>query len=150
MENDRKLLNIQEFLPYQLVSLSTKVSNDFAQVYEQQGQLTQPQWRTLSHTIHHQGITARAICDLANMDKSTVSRAIKQLQQRGLVALSENSQDKRAKLVVATAEGMELYRLLTPLARQWETLLLDCFTTEQKAQFAQLLAILDGKLAKQE
>ena len=147
MENDRKLLNIQEFLPYQLASLSTKVSNDFAQVYEQRT-ITQPQWRTLSHTIHHQGITARAICDLANMDKSIASRAIKQLQQRGLVALSENSQI--SGLSWWWRRLRELLSLLTPLARQWETLLLDCFTTEQKAQFAQLLAILDGKLAKQE
>ncbi|RRS07549.1 MarR family transcriptional regulator [Pseudoalteromonas sp. J010] len=145
-KKDEKSLNIKEFLPYQLVSLSTKVSNDFAQVYKQQGKLTQPQWRVLSHAIQHNGITAAHICELANMDKSTVSRAIKQLQDRELIEMLVSSSDKRAKTIAVTERGRVLYQTLTPLALAWEAELLSCFSDEQKEKFIELLTVLNNRL----
>lgn len=146
-KTDKKLLNINDFLPYQLVSLSTKVSNDFAHVYEQKGELTQPQWRVLSHAIQTEGLTAKHICELASMDKSTVSRAIKQLQDRELIEMLVSPSDKRAKTIAVTEQGRVLYQALTPLALAWEAELLSCFSDEQKENFIGLLMTLQNRLA---
>ncbi|MBR8843481.1 MULTISPECIES: MarR family transcriptional regulator [Pseudoalteromonas] len=146
-KTDKKLLNINDFLPYQLVSLSTKVSNDFAHVYEQKGELTQPQWRVLSHAIQTEGLTAKHICELASMDKSTVSRAIKQLQDRQLIEMLVSPSDKRAKTIAVTEQGRVLYQALTPLALAWEAELLSCFSDEQKENFIGLLMTLQNRLA---
>ena len=146
-KTDKKLLNIKDFLPYQLVSLSTKVSNDFAHVYEQKGELTQPQWRVLSHAIQTEGLTAKHICELASMDKSTVSRAIKQLQDRELIEMLVSPSDKRAKTIAVTEQGRVLYQALTPLALAWEAELLSCFSDEQKENFIGLLMTLQNRLA---
>ncbi|MEJ6476371.1 MarR family transcriptional regulator [Pseudoalteromonas piscicida] len=145
-QKDEKILNISEFLPYQLVSLSTKVSNDFAHVYEQAGELTQPQWRVLSHAVQQDGVTAKQICELANMDKSTVSRAIKQLQERGVVKILVSPNDKRAKSIAVTIQGKALYQTLTPLALAWEAQLLSCFNDEQKMQFIELLGLVQQRV----
>ncbi|MEK0160263.1 MarR family transcriptional regulator [Pseudoalteromonas piscicida] len=149
-KNHKKLLNINDFLPYQLVSLSTKVSNDFAHVYEQKGELTQPQWRVLSHAIQQEGITAKHICELASMDKSTVSRAIKQLQDRELIEMLVSPSDKRAKTIAVTEQGRVLYQTLTPLALAWEAELLSCFSDEQKERFVQLLKLLQSAVDEKE
>ncbi|WP_010605338.1 MarR family winged helix-turn-helix transcriptional regulator [Pseudoalteromonas maricaloris] len=146
-KTDKKLLNINDFLPYQLVSLSTKVSNDFAHVYEQKGELTQPQWRVLSHAIQTEGLTAKHICELASMDKSTVSRAIKQLQDRELIEMLVSPSDKRAKTIAVTEQGRVLYQALTPLALAWEAELLSCFSDEQKENFIGLLMTFQNRLA---
>ncbi|PCK32669.1 MarR family winged helix-turn-helix transcriptional regulator [Pseudoalteromonas piscicida] len=145
-QKDEKLLNINDFFPYQLVSLSTKVSNDFAHVYAQAGELTQPQWRVLSHAIQQDGVTAKQICELASMDKSTVSRAIKQLQDRELIEMLVSPSDKRAKTIAVTEQGRVLYQMLTPLALAWETELLSCFSDEQKENFIGLLMTLQSKV----
>lgn len=145
-KNNEKLLNINEFFPYQLVSLSTKVSNDFAHVYEQKGALTQPQWRVLSHAIQNEGLTAKHICELASMDKSTVSRAIKQLQDRELIEMLVSPSDKRAKTIAVTEQGRVLYQMLTPFALAWEAELLSCFSDEQKEKFIELLVLVQQRV----
>ncbi|PAX99539.1 MarR family transcriptional regulator [Pseudoalteromonas sp. HM-SA03] len=149
-KTDKKLLNINDFLPYQLVSLSTKVSNDFAHVYEQKGELTQQQWRVLSHAIQTEGLTAKHICELASMDKSTVSRAIKQLQDRELIEMLVSPSDKRAKTIAVTEQGRALYQALTPLALAWEAELLSCFSDEQKEKFMELLVLVQQRVEQRD
>ncbi|MDK1287823.1 MarR family winged helix-turn-helix transcriptional regulator [Pseudoalteromonas umbrosa] len=139
-----KILDISQFLPYQLVALSTKVSDDFAQVYSQEAGLTQAQWRVLSHVINIQFATAKQICELANMDKSTVSRAIKQLEQKQLLRLNQHPDDKRATVIECTDMGFDLYKQLTPKALEWEQNLLANFSESEKRTFK----ILIEKLSK--
>ncbi|WP_440056680.1 MarR family winged helix-turn-helix transcriptional regulator (plasmid) [Pseudoalteromonas sp. T1lg65] len=136
---EKELLNIQQFLPYQLVSLSTKVSDSFAQVYKNEADLTQPQWRVLSHLISSGADTAKAICELANMDKSTVSRAIKQLEQRQLLTLEPHPEDKRAMHLCVTNTGLALYKQLTPKAKEWEASLMSSLTEIEREQLTLLI-----------
>ncbi|MCF2856075.1 MarR family winged helix-turn-helix transcriptional regulator [Pseudoalteromonas sp. SMS1] len=136
------ILDISEFLPYQLVSLSTKVSDDFAQVYSAEAGLTQAQWRVLSHLFNLEFATAKRVCELANMDKSTVSRAIKQLEEKQLLRLSKHPTDKRASVLEATEAGLTLYTQLTPKAKEWERTLLSNFSDDETATFRELVAKL--------
>ncbi|KZN56941.1 hypothetical protein N474_09985 [Pseudoalteromonas luteoviolacea CPMOR-2] len=138
----QSILDISQFLPYQLVSLSTKVSDDFAQVYSAEAGLTQAQWRVLSHVFNLEFATAKRVCELANMDKSTVSRAIKQLEEKQLLLLTKHPTDKRASVLQATEAGLILYEQLTPKAKEWESALLSNFTDNEKATFRELIAKL--------
>ncbi|OCQ22076.1 MarR family transcriptional regulator [Pseudoalteromonas luteoviolacea] len=140
--SNKSILDISQFLPYQLVSLSTKVSDDFAQVYSAEASLTQAQWRVLSHLFNLEIATAKQVCELANMDKSTVSRAIKQLEEKQLLRLTKHPADKRASVLQATEEGLKLYKQLTPKAKEWESALLSNFTDNEKAVFRELIAKL--------
>ncbi|KZN61114.1 hypothetical protein N473_22495 [Pseudoalteromonas luteoviolacea CPMOR-1] len=133
------ILDISQFLPYQLVALSTKVSDDFAKVYGQEAGLTQAQWRVLSHVINIDFATAKQICELANMDKSTVSRAIKQLEQKQFLRLNQHPDDKRATVIECTDMGFDLYKQLTPKALEWEQTLLENFSEGEKRTFKALI-----------
>ena len=145
--NNKTLLNINEFLPYQLVALSSKVSEDFSQVYISHGGLTQAQWRVLAHVTAVAGKTAKQICELANMDKSTVSRAIKQLEEKGYIQLSKHSSDKRSMVLTATVSGRALYQDITPKALDWESELMSCLQSNEQKQLKALIAKLSTYIA---
>ena len=117
------MLEITEFLPYQLVQLANKVSDDFAKVYLREANLTTPQWRIMAHLAQNQ-FSAKQLCDLARIDKSTMSRAIRQLEERGLVKLKQDEGDKRSKVLNLTDRGLSIYKRISVLAREWENELL--------------------------
>jgi len=125
------MLDITEFLPYQLVHLANKVSDDFANVYREQADLTTPQWRVMAH-LAQSSFTAKQLIELARIDKSTISRAIKQLESRGLVELRADEKDKRSKVLFLTKEGREIYKKLSVSAKAWEKSLLKYLSEEER------------------
>lgn len=132
------MLDIKEFLPYQLVHLANKVSDDFANVYKEQADLTTPQWRVMAH-LAQSSFTAKQLIELARIDKSTISRAIKQLESRGLVELRADEKDKRSKVLLLTKEGREIYKKLSVFANSWEKSLLKYLSDEERVTLKAVL-----------
>ena len=137
-------LDLETFLPYRLANLASKMSEEFAPVYQQQSDLTTPQWRILFHLAQFGQSNAKALCEQAAMDKSTVSRAVKALIKSGLICSEVNDDDKRATLLVLSESGRILYEKITPQAQLWEQALLSCLSNDEQHQ---LIAIFD-KLKK--
>ncbi|MCG7534029.1 MarR family transcriptional regulator [Pseudoalteromonas sp. OOF1S-7] len=135
--------DINEFLPYRMVRLANAMSEAFSEVYERAG-LTIPQWRVLVHLAQHPGATAKQLCDLASMDKSTVSRAIKQLQQQDLLVARQSKTDKRATEMSLTSKGGVLYETLTPQALAWESQLLNQLNSDEKQALLAMMKKLEG------
>ena len=138
----QSMLEITEFLPYQLVQLANKVSDDFSNVYKEEADLTTPQWRVMAHLAQNQ-FSAKQLCDLARIDKSTMSRAIRQLGERGLIKLKQDEEDKRSKVLNLTDEGLSTYKRISVLAREWENELLSSLTQEEQALFRSILEKLN-------
>lgn len=132
------MLEITEFLPYQLVHLANKVSDDFANVYKEQADLTSPQWRVMAH-LAQSSFTAKQLIDLARIDKSTISRAIKQLESRGLIELKADEKDKRSKVLFLTKEGHEIYKKLSVSAKAWEKSLLKDLSEQERVTLKAVL-----------
>ncbi|RZM80581.1 MarR family transcriptional regulator [Pseudoalteromonas rubra] len=140
--------DINEFLPYRMVRLANAMSEAFSEVYERAG-LTIPQWRVLVHLAQHPGATAKQLCDLASMDKSTVSRAIKQLQQQDMLVAKQSETDKRATEMSLTHTGKALYEALTPQALDWENKLLSELNTDEKQALLAMMQKLEGRFISQ-
>jgi len=124
-------IDLATFLPYQLTNVATRVSNDFAEVYQTKYGLNIPQWRILANLAQYGQSNAKDLCTQANMDKSTVSRAVKVLIDKGLVKSELNAQDKRAALLVLSKVGQSLYEQIAPDALNWEKQLLSTLTNEE-------------------
>ncbi|WP_288984896.1 MarR family transcriptional regulator [uncultured Pseudoalteromonas sp.] len=133
-------LDLETFLPYRLANLASKMSEEFAPVYQQQSDLTIPQWRILFNLAQFGQSHAKALCEQAAMDKSTVSRAIKALIDKGYVVSLVSPQDKRASLLALSNEGLSLYRQLAPAALVWEQNLL---ASLMQNEYETLLRCLD-------
>ena len=139
-------IDLTIFLPYQLTHLATQVSNDFSGIYKKEFDLTIPQWRIMANLAQLGQSTSKQLCTQADMDKSTVSRAVKALIDEGLIYSELNKHDKRAAFLMLSDKGMALYEKITPQALQWEQALLSCLSNDEQHQLIAIFDKLKNKL----
>ena len=139
-------INLDTFLPYQLTNIATLVSNDFAKVYKREFGLNIPQWRILANLAQYGHSTAKQLCTQADMDKSTVSRAVKALITKGFICSKVNEQDKRAAFLMLSDEGEALYKKITPEALAWEAQLLNTLSDDERQQMMSIFEKLKHQL----
>ena len=118
--DSRALLKLEEFLPYRLVILSARTSNALARIYAERFQLTIPQWRIIATLGQYTVCTGRDIAQHGMMHKSTVSRAVTALVERGLLRKEPNAFDMREEHLRLTHEGRAIYEAVVPQARTFE------------------------------
>jgi len=58
-----------------------------------------------------------AVAKLLAMDRTTLTAALKLLQQRGLITVTADANDRRARLLTLTSEGMALLQEALPIWR---------------------------------
>jgi len=129
-------LVLERFLPYRLNVLASLSSNALAQIYAARFGLSIPAWRVVA-TLGQYGMrTARDIAAHAVMHKSTVSRAVAALEQRGLVARQPNRDDRREEWLALTGEGRTVYEAVVPEALGFEERLVAVLSPQEQALFA--------------
>ena len=84
-------------------------------------------------------MTAQAISDSAAMDKVSVSRAVRSLEERGLVERENHAADRRSRMLHLTADGRRVYDEIAPVALAQEAALLAEFSDTEIEILAGLL-----------
>ncbi|WP_230531207.1 MarR family winged helix-turn-helix transcriptional regulator [Microvirga roseola] len=138
------LVVLERFLPYRLNVLASLTSNALAQIYAERFGLSIPAWRVIATLGQYDYRTARDIAAHGVMHKSTVSRAVAALEQRGLIARRPNQDDRREELLELTAEGREIYEALAPQALAFEERFVSVLTSEEQKLLADLIDRLSG------
>jgi DNA-binding MarR family transcriptional regulator len=134
---------LERFLPYRLSVLASLTSHALAQIYAERFGLTIPGWRVVA-TLGQYGVrTARDISTHAVMHKSRVSRAVSQLEARGLVQRMPNRDDRREELLELTAAGREIYEAVVPEALAFERRMLSVLTPAEQGILVALIDKLD-------
>ncbi|TMO28318.1 MULTISPECIES: MarR family winged helix-turn-helix transcriptional regulator [Pseudoalteromonas] len=143
-----QILDLQQFLPYSLTNIAMQMSEQFSELYQQQFNLTVPQWRVIANLAQYGECSAKELCDMAQMDKSTVSRAVKSLLSRELIVAKANPTDKRASLLSLSAGGIALHEQIVPLANEWQARLVSGLDSQALQQFMDTLSTLSAQLNK--
>jgi DNA-binding MarR family transcriptional regulator len=128
------------FLPYQLSVASNAVSSLISERYRKRFGLKIPEWRVMAVLGDSGRLTQRALTAATVMDKVAVNRAVKILEERGLVGRVPNPGDGRSHLLELTGEGRAIHAEVMPLARATERELLDGFKPDEEALLRRLLA----------
>jgi DNA-binding MarR family transcriptional regulator len=113
-------LILSEFLPYQLSVTSNAVSDLISESYRGRFALKIPEWRVMAVLGERADSTQSMLVSLTAMDKVTVNRATKALENRGLIERAPNRFDGRSHHLALTLTGRELYGQIAPLAQQME------------------------------
>lgn len=108
------------FLPYQLAVLSSRISREFAGIYQREHGLSVAEWRVIAHLSQREFDSVREIHARAGMDKSMISRAVDRLAAAGLVAKTKNTDDRRLISLSLTNKGRTLMGRLSVLAREFD------------------------------
>ncbi len=135
-------LLLEDFLPYRLNVLAAEVSEGLARVYSRRFGLDIPGWRVIATLGQFGSATAKLIGDHSHMHKTKVSRAVMELEKRGLIARTANPQDKREAFLTLTSGGEAVYREIVPLAQEYQTALIETLGTSQRADVDDILDAL--------
>jgi DNA-binding MarR family transcriptional regulator len=79
------------------------------------------------------------MADFLSLDPSQIVSLVDDLEKRGLVLRAPGKQDRRAKIVTATAEGQQLFAAATKSTRRAESEALDRLDREEVSELKRLL-----------
>ena len=133
-------LILSRYLPYQINNIAKRVSDACSAIYTDEFGLTVGQWRVLAKLGEVEQMKARDVVTETLMDKSRVSRVVRQLEERGLLTRTRDEDDQRGFHMSLTPAGCELYRAIVPKALDWETELLEGLDL---AEYRDLLRIIE-------
>lgn len=111
---------LNDFLPFRLNVLAQTVSERLSAIYVSKFNLDIPQWRILANLASRGDMTAQDIARITYSHKSTVSRAVQELENRGFIARKVLLADKRSFTLALTIEGRRMFRQLLPLVLEFE------------------------------
>lgn len=150
MVKDRQKLKLAEFLPYQLSITSNAVSDLIARAYRGRFALKIPEWRLMAVLGEVASATQRELVAATAMDKVTVNRASKALEDRGLIGRAPNVADGRSHHLALTDTGRELYDQIVPLALSVEAELEQILGSGEAKALEAMLAQLRARVAELE
>lgn len=136
----KKVLKLDDFLPYLLSVSSNAVSDTIASAYRTLFGLRVPEWRLVTVLAADGAMSQQALCGRTRMDKVTVSRAAIALSDRGLVQRGANPDDQRSHLLTLTDAGWALYEQVEPKALEFERRIFQSFSQEERRILRDMLA----------
>jgi DNA-binding MarR family transcriptional regulator len=139
-------LDLPGFLPFRLNQLAAEVSGRLSTIYAERFDLDVPQWRVLAALADGQVLTAQDIVASTRTHKSTVSRAVQSLLERGLIAAAPNASDGRSRTLCMTDAGRLLMAELIPLAKKFEDDLLSELSGPSRESLLVVVADLERVL----
>jgi DNA-binding MarR family transcriptional regulator len=147
------VLELDNFVPYRLFVAAMVVADVIARTYASQFDLDLPQWRVVAVLAGQGEMTQQDIANRAMLPRMAVSRAVRSLADKGLVVRAPNSDDARTLRVTLSAEGVDLFKRLTPLALAMEKRILAGRTAEEVKRLKTFLADIQvhaGGLAREQ
>jgi len=103
---------LEAFLPYRLAQTAEAVSLEFYRHYRACYAMTRPEWRVMAHLGEYGPLTARDICERAQLHKTKVSRAVASLERRRWLKRRDDAADRRFEWLALTASGRRTHREL--------------------------------------
>ncbi len=113
-------LILEQFLPYRINVLANKVSQSLAKAYQQHIDISVAEWRVIVHLSQEENISVREIHAQVHLPRPKITRAVKRLEQMGLVQKKEDSNDRRLVELSLTSEGRMQYQTLEKIALEYQ------------------------------
>lgn len=113
-------LSVDDFLTTVVSRTSTALRRALTGIYADQAGLTISEWRMLSVLAEAREMTFPDLVVAAVADKAQVSRTLRLMQERGLVAVDKEGSNPRWQVIRCrmTPAGTALYRKVMPKARR--------------------------------
>lgn len=141
---DQDHFDLQRCIGALSTSFSSRLGTGASQEYHRRFGIGVVEWRVLCHLAVEPWSNVIAMANSIGLDKSSVSRALAGMEQRGLVEMRDGARRKRE--AVLTREGLALHREVLPVARAREAALLTGFAPAEVEQVLEFFHRLIGNL----
>lgn len=138
-------LTIDAFLTTLMSQVGNALRRTITVPYADTAGLTVSEWRLLALVAHAGELPFSALVVQSTSDKALVSRALRLLEERGLVALLAQGSTPRKKILCSiTPAGRQLHDEVMPVARQHQAAALLALTQEEREVMYRALLKLRG------
>ena len=127
--------------------LANKLTSGASSVYREAFGVGTIEWRVLAHVAAERWITPQRICRLGGLDKGGVSRSMKFLLDRGLIAVRGSASDARSVEISLTAKGSAVYERIARVASERERRLLSGLSKPEVRSLIATLRQLNDRVA---
>ncbi|QYZ79768.1 MarR family transcriptional regulator [Methanofollis formosanus] len=101
--------------------------------------LSSGQLFTLIHLAHQQGITQETLARRFHVDKATVARAVRRLEDAGYISRTVDPEDRRAVRIFLTENGEKIVPEIVRIDHEWEKEVCADLTDEEQTMVRTLL-----------
>lgn len=133
-------IDLGHYVPAFVTFIANKWSRSSSALYRRQFGIGIVEWRLIVLLAIEPWITAARCDQVIGMDKAAVSRSVRLLEKRGLIATRQNAVDSRRREMALTAAGCALHDQIAVVALDREARLLSCL---KPAEIDTLVALLD-------
>ena len=137
---------LEDFLPFRLNVLAQEVSERLSKIYAKRFSLDIPQWRILANLASRGEMTAQEVAFVTFSHKSTISRAVAELEIRKLIERTTSTKDKRAFAMGLTPKGRKMFEQLLPFVLEFEQNLMNKLAATERAMLIDGLAALEREI----
>ncbi|MCA0936904.1 MarR family transcriptional regulator [Vibrio alginolyticus] len=138
-QDETQTLDLDNYVPALVNSLANKLSSGASACYRKHFGIGVVEWRVLALLAVENSITANRICQVIGLDKSAVSKAVKQAEQKQWISLKKDAQDGRQSLISLTTAGQEIHDKVLQVALKREQILLNDFSDEEQRLLIKLM-----------
>ncbi|HKJ16234.1 MAG TPA: MarR family transcriptional regulator [Xanthomonadales bacterium] len=140
---------LEEYLPYRLSLLSNTVSQGIADRYQQDHDISVTEWRVIVILGRFPGLAASDVVEKTAIDKVTISRAVRNLVDKGFLQRRIDKNDRRKLLLYLTrGKGKRVLESIVPLAAAYENELLASLSSGNRALLEEMMHTLQEKAEK--
>jgi len=139
---DKPVLDLREFVPYQLTFLAGSVARALGGTMEARFGLNSAQWRIMAILGTFSPLSTFEIASRTSLEKSAVSRTISELIARGLIVRAINPTDRRLLMLRFSPKGRQHFERMAAVGLQYEQFLLSHVPAELRRTLAKTLSIL--------
>jgi DNA-binding MarR family transcriptional regulator len=145
---EREILDLAAFLPYRLSVLAQRLSQEIEERHRRQHKLAMKDWKVMQIMAVHGELLPADIRRMGTQNKAQISRALKCLLDRGLVAKRARPDDSRTFGVALTEAGWEVYKAMVPRMRARQEEILGGLSAAEAKELRRLLDRLEESLAR--
>ncbi len=126
-------LTVDAFLTTLMSQVGNALRRTITVPYADAAQLTVSEWRLLALIAHVGELPFSTLVVQSTSDKALVSRTLRLLEERGLVALRAEGSTPRKKILCAITEaGQQLHDEVMPVARRHQAAALRVLTQQER------------------
>jgi DNA-binding MarR family transcriptional regulator len=142
------VFELETFFPYLVRVFYSDVTSALSAIYQRDYGLMPAEWRTMAILgSAPEGLQASEIVARSSMDKVVVSRAVKRMEERGLLTRESNAADGRSFLLHLSEEGRAAFEDLGPKLLAVEKQMLSGLTDAEISEFLAVTRKIRDNLA---
>lgn len=122
-----------------LVSVIHRTHHIFIDEQMKRFGLSSGQLFTLIHLAHEQGITQDTLVRRFRVDKGTVARAVRRLEDAGYISRTVDHENRRAVRIFLTERGEDIVPEIIRIDREWEEAVFAGLADEERRQAEAIL-----------